>query len=178
MAATASVPLSAVDVGKPVDVRVRQIVCFLAGALAMELLVDQGEVRFYWTPLILGLTYLAAAAVGGRHGGHWSGATTLTGFGLAVAYAGHEHPQNVDISGLYVLGAGLAFAIGAVAASRGWPISTVSMGVTLAIVGGLLAFSGQVDQFVDGRWYVYLLAAVAVANALAAALALRRGGRR
>lgn len=124
MAATASASVSAVDVGKPVDVRVRQIICFLAGALAMELLVDQGEVRFYWTPLILGLTYLAAAIVGGRDGGHWSGATALTGFGLAVAYAGHEHPQNVDISGLYVLGAGLAFAIGALAASRGWPIST------------------------------------------------------
>ncbi len=174
MAATASAPVRAVDAGKPVDVRVRQIICFLAGALAMELLVDQGEVRFYWTPLILGVTYLAAAIVGGRDGGHWSGATALTGWGLVVAYAGYERPQDIDISGLYILGIGVTFAVGAAVAARGWPISTVSLGITLGIVGGILAFSGKVDQFVDGRWYVYLLAAVAAANALAAAMALRR----
>jgi hypothetical protein len=35
--------------------------------------------RFYWTPLILGITYLAAAAAGGRRGSYWATACVLVG---------------------------------------------------------------------------------------------------
>jgi len=46
------------------SVRIRQALLLLAGALALELLIAQGSLRFYWTPLIIGITYLAAAAAG------------------------------------------------------------------------------------------------------------------
>ena len=152
----------------------RQIVVFLAGAAALELLVHRGEIRFYWTPLILGLTYLAAAIAGGRDGGHWSGATALTGFGLAVAWVGYFRPQDVDISGVYVAGAGVAMAVGSAAAARGWPISPLSVGVTLAITGVLLALVDRVDEIGDARTYVEFLGVVIAGNVLAAGLTLRR----
>lgn len=154
--------------------RVRQIAVFLIGAGALEVLVNRGDVRFYWTPLILGLTYLAAAVVGGRDGGHWSGATALTGFGLAVAWVGYAQPRDVDVAGVYVAGAGAAVAIGAAAAARGWPISGVSVGVTLGITGSLLALVERVPEFGDGRTYVEYLGLVIAGNVIAAALSLRR----
>lgn len=60
-------------------IRIRQALLLLAGALALELLVAQGSLRFYWTPLILGIAYLAAAAAGGRRGSYWATACVLVG---------------------------------------------------------------------------------------------------
>jgi len=175
--ASSAVPAraKAMDADKPLEIRVRQIVVFLAGALLIRLLVDGGELRFYWTPLLIGLTYLAAAVAGGRDGGHWSGAIALTGWGLAVAWAGSTRPVEVDIAGVYVVGVGLAVVVGAVLAERGWPVSTVSMGVTLAVAGLALALVERVPELGDGSTYAWLLALVAAGNALAAALTLRRG---
>jgi hypothetical protein len=163
-APTSPAAAHAVDAGKPTEVRVRQIIVFLAGALALELLVNRGELRFYWTPLILGLTYLTAAAVGGRDGGHWSGGIALTGWGLAVAWAGATRPVDVDIAGVYIAGVGAAFTVGALLAQRGWPVSTVSMGVTLVVAGLALALVTRVPELGDARTYVELLAVVVLGN--------------
>lgn len=165
----------AVDADKPLEIRVRQIVVFLAGALLIRLLVDGGELRFYWTPLLIGLTYLGAAVAGGRDGGHWSGAIALTGWGLAVAWAGSTRPVEVDIAGVYVLGVGLAVLVGAALAERGWPVSTLSMGVTLAVAGLALALVERVPELGDGSTYAWLLALVAAGNAVAAVAGVLRG---
>ncbi len=159
---------------KPLETRVRQIVVFLAGALVLELLVNRGELRFFWTPLILGLTYLAAAAAGGRDGGHWSGAIALTGWGAAVAWVGQVRPEDIDVAGVYVAGVGLAVVVAAAAAQRGWPVSVLSVGVTLLIAGLALALVDRVSELGDARTYVELLAVVAAGNAVAAVATLRR----
>lgn len=168
-APTRSPAAHALDAEKSTEIRIRQIVVFLAGAFALELLVNRGELRFYWTPLILGLTYLTAAAVGGRDGGHWSGGIALTGWGLAVVWAGATRPVDVDIAGVYVVGVGAAFTIGALVAQRGWPVSTVSMGVTLVVAGLALALVDRVSELGDARTYVELLAVVVLGNVVAIA---------
>ncbi len=174
MTTAAIAPARPMEGDKPLETRVRQIVVFLAGALLIELLINRGELRFYWTPLFLGLTYLTAAAAGGRDGGHWSGGIALTGWGLAVAWAGSTRPEQVDIAGVYIVGVGAAFTVGALLAQRGWPVSPVSMGATLVIAGLALALVEQVPRFGDARSYVVLLAVVVVGNVAAAVLALRR----
>ena len=45
----------------------------LAGAIVFSLVVGSGPDTFYWTPLGIGLVYLASAVSGGRAGGYWSG---------------------------------------------------------------------------------------------------------
>jgi len=44
---------------KPANVRFGQAGAFLLGALALEALIERGSAPFYWTPLIIGLSYLA-----------------------------------------------------------------------------------------------------------------------
>ncbi len=159
---------------KPVEIRARQIVVFLAGALALELLVGRGELRFFWTPLILGVTYLVAATAGGRDGGHWSGAIALTAWGAAVAWVGHVRPVDVDVAGVYVAGVGLAVVVAAAAAERGWPVSLLGVGVTLLVAGLALALVDRVTALGEASTYVGLLAVVAAGNVVAALATLRR----
>ncbi|MBA2517897.1 MAG: hypothetical protein H0V22_11410, partial [Solirubrobacterales bacterium] len=64
---------------KAAGVRVNQAVVLLAGAVFLVAVVAPDDRRFYWTPLTIGLTYLGAAIVGGRRGGHWATACALTG---------------------------------------------------------------------------------------------------
>jgi len=72
------------------DRRHRSAVALLLGALAMELLVQQQVVRFYYTPLIVGLTYLGAAAVAGRKGALWAPGIVTSCWGIAVLLGVHQ----------------------------------------------------------------------------------------
>lgn len=51
---------------KPSAVRLRQGLALIGGAGVIELLAGIGPLDFFWTPLLVGLAYLAAAALGGR----------------------------------------------------------------------------------------------------------------
>lgn len=159
---------------KPGDVRAIQAVCFLAGALAIEVLVAKGSVRFYWVPGMLGATYLAAALAGGRTGGHWPSACVLLGWGAAVAWAGASRLEEVDIAGLYLAGGGVGFVVAAVLARAGWAVDLLGAGATLAIAGTILALTPQVDPFDDAGLYALLLALVGAANLVGVA-GSRRG---
>lgn len=70
--------------------RHRSAIALLLGALAMELLVQQQVVRFYYTPLIVGLTYLGAAAAAGRRGALWAPGIVTTCWGIAVLLGIHR----------------------------------------------------------------------------------------
>ncbi len=48
--------------------RVVQGLLFTGGAVLLALTVGEDRISFFWTPLILGLTYLVAAIVDGRSG--------------------------------------------------------------------------------------------------------------
>jgi len=70
-----------------------------------------GPVPFYFTPLVLGLTYLAAAATTGRQGTLWRPGCVITLWGVAVALE-FSHTTHADFTSVAVtaLGAGATIA--------------------------------------------------------------------
>ena len=162
---------------KPPELRIEQAVLLLAGALFLMLAVVPEDARFYWTPLTLGLAYLGAAIVGGRHGGHWATACALTGWGAAVIFAGAVRP-DLDTSGLYLVGAGLGMTAGLLLQRVGFDVDALGLAVTVLAAGLVLALTTQAAGVLDdARTYAALLGAVAVTNIALAArdvLATRR----
>ncbi len=157
------------------SVRLRQALLLLAGALALELLVAHGSLRFYWTPLILGITYLAAAAAGGRRGSYWATACVLMGWGLAVVYVGETKPTDIDPAGAYLVGAGLGAVAGTILARQHFDVSPLGLGATAAAAGLILAISPRApDLLYDARTFALVIAAVGLVN-LALAVRPDRG---
>ncbi len=152
-------------------VRVSQAVALLAGALVLVVFVAPDGRDFYWTPLVLGLTYLGAALAGGRHGGHWATACGLTGWGAGVAVAGYLRPE-LDAAGLYLLGAGAGMVAGVLLDRAGADVSMLGLAVTVMAGGLLLALTARVTTVIDdARTYAVYLALVGVVNLLIAARA-------
>lgn len=164
----------AVDEARAPRVRVRQGLLLLTGALALELLVGQGPLHFYWTPLIVGLSYLAAAAVGGRTGGYWATACVLTGWGLAVVAIGSAHPQNIDLAGAYLFGAGAGALAGSLLPRARFDVSQVGVAATVAASGLVLGLSPRASTLDDARTYALAIGAVGVINIALGAFGARR----
>ena len=162
------------DHAKAPGTRLAQAVALLGGAAFLALVVAPDGARFYWTPLTIGLAYLAAAAAGGRDGGHWATACALTGWGAAVVLAGAAKP-DLDVSGLYLAGAGLGAAAGLALRRAGFGVDPLGIALTIAASGLVLAFTtkgkGVLD---DARTYAVALALVAVVNLALAAQQSRR----
>ncbi|MDQ3722328.1 MAG: hypothetical protein M3376_04515 [Actinomycetota bacterium] len=152
--------------------RLRQGFVLLAGAVVFSLIVGSSPDAFYWTPLGIGLVYLASAVAGGRQGGYWSGALVLVGWGVAVAYARQARPE-LDIAGLYLIGAGLG-ATAAIAAQRlGIKADPLGAVLTVVVAGAILALSRDFAALTDARTYAALVAAVGLVNVIWALLADR-----
>lgn len=69
--------------------RRRSAVALIAGALVMEFVIQQHVLKFYYTPLIVGLTYFAAAFAAGRKGALWAPGIVTTCWGVAVLLGVH-----------------------------------------------------------------------------------------
>ena len=136
-----------------------QGIVLLAGAAVFYALLGLGGVGFHWTPLVLGVVYLAAAAVGGPQGSYWATAVVLTlfGFGPVARFA-----WNVDASAasLYVIALGLAVLVAAQLAERRVAITPTAVGATILALG--LIFSLQTHfALIEEAWpYAALLALV------------------
>ncbi len=135
------------------------------GALVLALTAGADRLPFYWTPLILGLSYLVAAIVDGPRGGYWATALGLTGWGLAVVYMGEARPPDIDPAGAYLVGAGLAGVAAALLSGRGFVISPVGLAATIAAGGLVLALTpraaGTLD---DANTYAIALGVVGALN--------------
>ncbi len=160
---------------KSADVRLLQAGAFLLGALALEALVERGSTPFYWTPLIIGLSYLAAATVGGRTGGHWPTACVLVGWGAVVAWAGRTRPEGVDLAGAYLAGGGAGVLVAGVLLRRGFNVDVVGLGAAAVGAGLVLALASRHDGLVEARTFAIALAVLALVNV---ALGLAARGRR
>lgn len=158
------------------DLRVRQGLVLLVGAIAFTVLVGEGPDTFYWTPLGIGTVYLAASAAGGRDGGYWAGALVLVGWGAAVAYAREARP-DVDIAGLYLAGAGLGATAAIAAARLGVKADPLGATVTVAISGAILALSPHWEALVEAHSYGLFVGAVGLGNVVWGVLAGRRRAR-
>lgn len=157
---------------RPADLRLRQGAALLAGALLMLLVLGDDGAKFFYVPLSLGLIYLAAAALGGRQGGYWATAVVLLAWGATVVFAREARP-DVEIAGLYLAGVGAGALLGALLARRGFAVDPVGVAGTILAAGLILAFSGQVDAFVEARTFALLVGAVGLFNIVLGAV--RRG---
>lgn len=157
--------------------RLRQGVILLAGAIAIALAIGASPAGFYWTPLALGLVYLAGAASGGRRGSYWATAVALVGWGAAVVLVRQVGP-NLDTSGLYLSGAGLGAMAGMLLARGGFAVDPLGTAITIAGGGAVLAVEPRYSSVLgDARLYAVLVGAVGVVNLLLGAFA-RDGLRR
>lgn len=157
---------------KPGSLRIAQGVALAGGAAALELLVVRGDTPFYWTPLVIGIAYLVAAACGGRGGGYWATATVLCGWGLAVVWAGSGSPE-LDVAGLYLAGAGAGAVVGLLLGRAGFEVDPLGVAATVAAAGAVLALSPRVGELEDARTFALALGAVAFVNLALAARAER-----
>lgn len=156
--------------------RLRQGAVLLLGAIAITLLIGASPTGFFWTPLAVGLVYLAAALCGGPTGSYWASAVVLVGWGAAVVVVRQLGP-NLDTSGLYLVGAGAGASIGLVLARRGFAVSPLGMTLTIMVGGGLLAFEEHLTSVLgDARFYALFLGLVGVVNLVLGAFATERSG--
>ncbi len=155
--------------------RVVQGLLLGAGASLLAATVGAGRIPFYWTPLILGLTYLVAAIVDGPRGGYWATALGLTGWGLAVVYIGDVRPPDVDPAGAYLAGVGLALLVATQLRRRGFLISDLGFAATVVAGGLTLALtpraSGTLD---DAATYAIALGVVGAFNVIGGGYAWAR----
>ena len=153
------------------SLRFRQGAILIAGAIVILLAIGSSPTGFYWTPLSLGLTYLAGALSGGPRGSYWATAVVLVGWGTAVVVV-RQFTPNLDTAGLYLLGAGVGATVGIALARRGFAVDPLGMTITLAIGGLVLSFEPRYSSVLgDARLYAALIAAVGVVNVALAAFA-------
>ena len=145
------------------DRRHRSAVALPLGALAMELLVQQQVVRFYYTPLIVGLTYLGAAATAGRKGALWAPGIVTSCWGIAVLLGVHrvvtiDGKLSYEIAGFIgvALALALRYTIGLAAGVVGL---VVSMAVIFAhsYVHAAWIFNGVTFAVLLGVWGLWEL---------------------
>lgn len=157
---------------RPPAMRIRQGLVLLAGAVVIALAIGADGRAFSWTPLALGVTYLAAAVAGGRRGGYWAGALALCGWGGAVVIVAQARP-DLDTSGLYLLGAGVGATVACLAARAGFSSDPLGAAATIAIAGAVLAFSSRWAPLADARTYALLVGLVGLVSVARGVLAER-----
>jgi hypothetical protein len=158
---------------KPRAIRLRHGLVLLAGGLAVELLIGVGPLAFHWTPLIVGLTYLAVAAVGGPAHGHWATAIVLVAFGATVVLI-DEAGTGIDPAAGYLLGAGLGGMAAAALVPLGFAVDALGVATAVAFAGLFLLLADEYPHtLARAEPYAILLALVAAGNL---ALAARRSG--
>ncbi len=158
--------------------RVVQGLLLGGGAALLAATAGADRIPFYWTPLILGLTYLVAAIVDGPRGGYWATALGLTGWGLAVVYIGDVRPPEVEPAGAYLAGVGLAGVVAAVLRRRGFLISDLGFAATVAAGGLTLALTSRASGTLDDAvTYAIALGVVGVFNVIGGGYQLVRSRR-
>lgn len=122
-------------------------VVLAVGAVVVYLLLDSGRAAFEQVPLLVGLVYLAAAAVGGRDGALWAPGCIVTGWGLANVALGAPSLEPVlrgAESAAHMTGIGLGIlALGGLT-RLGVRTTTTSVGLAVFLSG--LIFIAQRAQ--------------------------------
>ena len=111
-------------------------VALLLGGLAVALLVgDDRLLSFAWLPLVTGLGYLAAAAVGGRDGALWGPALVVLGFGAGVVLT-VEGPLGGELfSPVVLIGVGTGALLATLLPARGVPVPAPSVAAAVLLSG-------------------------------------------
>jgi hypothetical protein len=138
-------------------------IALLAGAVLIVALIETEVLAFYWFPTLVGLTYLAAAAVGRSRGTLWAPGLIVTTVGLSAAlWLGDDRmPDSFLFLALAVMALGLGGVLaGLLAELRGFSISAMSVAMPVLLFGVFAVLEQQmVSPFAGQTWaYAALLA--------------------
>ncbi len=135
----------------------------LVGAAVLLLLVEIGGVDFYWVPLLLGVTYLLAAAAGRSTGPLWAPGWVLGAVGLTDALWFHalRPADSFELTQLTLLAAGTGAVLAVAMTAVGVRVSTMSLALAVLLTGAFnVAEAKAVPYVADNIWlYAALLAA-------------------
>lgn len=136
----------------------------LAGAIILLLLVEGRSVRFYWVPLLLGVTYLLAAAAGRSAGPLWAPGWVLSAVGLTEAlwFRAGRPADSFELAQLTLLAAGTGAVLAVAMTALGVRVTAMSLALAVLLTGAFnLAEAKAVPHLAGNTWlYAALLAAV------------------
>ena len=126
----------------------------LTGALVETLAVGPvGPIPFYLTPLVLGLTYLAAAAVGGRDATLWAPGVVISAWGVAVALV-FSQTVHADFASVAVTALGMGATAAALLGRAGFRVDTLAVGLSV-MFAGLTELAASLGAHVLGLGWFY-----------------------
>jgi hypothetical protein len=148
----------------------------LAGAALTALLIDVARLGYHWLPLLLGLTYLAAALAGRSRGPLWAPGLVLASVGatIGVWFEAGRSGDDYLLVPLVALALGLGGVLAGLLAERdGLRMGPLQVALPVVLFGALALVDQQAPGPLGGRaWpWAALVAAWAV-------VALARGRRR
>ncbi len=139
-------------------------IALIVGALVIVALIETGVIPNYWFPVLTGLTYLAAAAVGRSRGTLWAPGFIVTSIGLTAALWIRDGRtlNSFQFVALAIMALGLGGVLaGLLAQARGFSISAMSVSLSVLLFGAFALLEQQEVKPLAGSTWVYaaLLAA-------------------
>ncbi len=126
----------------------------LLGAIVVSLAGPPIDVvPFYATPLILGLTYLAAAAMGGKDATLWAPGMIITVWGLSVVALLSE-TVNADFTAVTVTALGVGATAAALLGRFGIRVDPLAIGLSV-LFAGLTQLVASFGVGILGRGWFY-----------------------
>lgn len=151
-------------------------VAALAGALVVSLgVAPVGPLPFYTTPLILGLTYLAAADAAGRQATLWAPGLIITAWGGAVLLV-FSRTLNADFSAVAVTALGVGATAAALLGRRGFRVDGIAIALSILFAGLTELVASFGVAFLGRGWFYGILLGVWVLADLARLSPLTRTG--
>jgi len=131
----------------------------IGGGALLYLLVEVGDLRFEWTPLLVGLSYLVAAVLGGRRGSYWATACVITGWGAGVVLLA-ETTIDVSSDAGSLLAAGTGALVAAGLGRAGWAVDALGIAACVFLAGALFAFEPRSEALGMASTYAAALAVI------------------
>ncbi len=132
----------------------------LLGALVVSLVVAPGgEARLYWMPIILGLSYLLAGLVAGKHSLYLAAGLIVSTWGLAVLLV-LRGSLTTDFAGTAVTAIGLGLVAAALLPRAGIPVSLASLAVPVLAIGVFELLQAESSEVFSKGWLYGVLLAV------------------
>jgi len=129
----------------------------LAGAALLVLLVEVAGLRFFWVPLVLGLTYLLAAGAGRSLGPLWAPGWVLSAVGLTEGLWFHaaRPADSFELAQLTLLAAGTGAVLAAAMSAVGVRVSAMGTALAVLITGAFNLAEARAVPHVAGNTWLY-----------------------
>ena len=140
--------------------RRRQGAVLVVGGAFLYLVAEIGSLEFFWTPLLVGLAYLAAAAAGGKQGSYWATALVIGAWGIGVVLLGERVIESVSPEAAYLLFAGAGALLAAALERAGFAIDALGIAASVFLAGLIYALEPRIDALSSAATYAAAIAVV------------------